>query len=450
MPSSLESKSYEKLTNFSTEEEFKRKAILLKRKRSYQRNRVIIGILLLVVLILTFFAIKSINDKQVDTYNLGFITEDRLYNSLESSAVLIRDETLLSTDTAGRIIPLAVEGTELAYGSKLAMVVQEDIEHLNDQLDNIETQIAQRQDQLFANGQEKESSQIFSSYDDQLKQQIKLLISSQTQGNYLGLSQMEAYLKSLLEARSIQLSKLALNDVVLTELYKQRDSLIRQIESKAKTYYLPDPGVVSYSYDGREEKWNLKNYENFSLEDLSKLFAERENYRSVLSDDKRELVGRLVTDLSQILIVRLSNEAALSLQESNYIDLYIPQENMNLDGSTVIKKLSDSQYTYFFVKTNDGMVAMLNQRYLPVQVKTKSAFGFKVPNSSLEIMEDQPEQGILTLVVNGYARKVKVHIVIQNTGFAIIENLESNNVQFDIGSVIILRAGSVAEGTRVE
>lgn len=451
--------------NLQTEKQVDLRRFNLK-KKNRQKNFILVT-LLIITLMLTFFVIRSINAGGESLYNLSFVTKDRIYNSISTKAIIIRDETLLTADDEGELIPLAVEGMQLAYGSKIALLAKEDIKSLQEQIANLERQIAKRQEVLIANGEGKEASQIFKRYDEQLRQQAKLLAKLKNNGNFGALNQIENYISSLLEARSIRLNKLELSDVILTELLKQRDKLLRQIEDKAKTYYLPDPGIVSYSYDGREAILNVEKIDRLSYEDLDRIYNETEEYKSALVDrfalndqqkdievsynNKKGIIARMVSEPYQIFAFRLTNEEAEKFTNKDIIDLQIPLENMNIDGTQLVRRISSDKYTFFLVKTNDALSRFLNQRYVDILVKTDSKYGFKVPNSAIQINKENPDIGEITIVNSAYARKIKIKILISNTTDSIIEALDSNSeYTFDIGSVIILNADNIKDGDKVE
>lgn len=444
------------------DKDYQNKVQQLRRRKQAERRTYVLLALIFLTFFLTYYTIRSLSATGKSLYDLGFITEDRIFHSLETNAMIVREETLITAEQEGQVIPLAIEGAHLAYGSPIALVVKEQIQSLQKDLSDIEEQMIKRQEVLIQQGQGSEATQIYARYDTQLRQQIKLLTALQNVGNYRGLTQIEGHIGSIMEARFVRLNKLEFNDVVLAELLKQRDSLIRQIGEKSKTFYSPDPGFISYSFDQREENLHFSSIENMPLEDIKKIFEEGEQYKSILAASLEETtesststtslptlkLARLLKGVEQVFVFALETEKIKDLAEKTSLELLVPQENLEFSVQ-ILKKIEDGEKTYFLVKTNQALSQLMNQRFVTLQVKTNSVSGLKVPNKALEFSKENPEEATLTLVYGANAKKVKVKVLISNTSDSIIEKI-SDEFAFDQGSVVILDAEKVNDGDKVE
>lgn len=440
------------------QKEYREKLNRLRRKRRNERKTFVLLALVFLTFFLTYFTIRSISATGHSLYNLSFIVEDRISNSLETQALIVRDETLITADQEGQVIPLAIEGARLAYGSPIALVVKEQIDTLQSDLSSIEEQIIKRQEVLISRGEGVEAAQIYNRYDAQLRQQIKLLVGLQHVGHYKGLSQIEGHIGSILEARFVRLNKLEFNDVVLSELLKQRDSLIRQIGEKSKNFYAPDPGFISYSLDEREELLSMNSIENMALDQIKHFFDEGEHFKSIFNlefqnsenKDTKKILARLLKGVEQIFVFALPKDKISDLENKTVLEIYSPQTLLDFEAR-VLKRIEDGDKVYFIVRTNQALTQLMNQRFATLQIKTNTVSGLKVPNKALEFSKENPDLATLTLVYNAHAKKVKVRLLMTNTTDSIIEKIsETEEYDFSQGSVVILDAAYVKDGDKVE
>ncbi|MBQ0059176.1 MAG: hypothetical protein KBS83_04360 [Lachnospiraceae bacterium] len=267
------------------------------------------------------------------------VTSGPLSSNKEYTALVIRSEEVITTDTGGYMTYYASENAKVrktgsVYGLSQSPMTFEDAPMDEETLDGL-----------------KNSMRSFSGSFDPINFRETYNFKYKIKGDILS-----AYMKNI----------------------RQDDSSTAVTMGAQTIYVAPDDGTVVYSVDG---------YEDFDLTTMTADKLDRKTYaKTDLKTDESVAAGdavyKLVTSDSWSIIIPLTSRQITDLDGRTSIRVKFLKDNNTAVGSLSIFKGADDQY-YGNISFNNGMVRYINDRFLEIELVTNTRSGLKVPISSI-------------------------------------------------------------------
>lgn len=141
----------------------------------------------------------------------------------------------------------------------------------------------------------------------------------------------------------------------------------------------PETGIVAYWMDG---------YENLTADGVTaSVFNENEGY------EKKQMLGnslmetgdaayKLSTDENWSIVIPIDGERGAQMEEEGYIKVRFLKNQYESWGATKLLRNSDGN-TYLQLSFTNSMVAFISDRFLDVELILYDETGLKIPNSSI-------------------------------------------------------------------
>lgn len=307
-----------------------------------------IGVLIFAVLLVYMIIsiVQYLNAKHVVGYEVmeGSLSQNNTY-----TAIALRDEEVVSNDTAGSVYYFATEDRRVAKGD-LVYIVDE-----SDSLSDLSSLTG-------------DASAVALTEDDysELKEDIEDFTSTFNKNTFGSVYDFKSSISGTL-------SKLV-NTSYLNNIGELSSSTHNFIYKNA-----PSSGIVLYSQDG---------YEDLTLQDMtSDLFDQSQYEKTTFSSSEvvtaDSPVYKLATDEDWSIVIQVPDkETADYLLEKEYINIKFLKNQVTAWGQVSTYTNSAGEIFVEFSFTN-SMITFATDRFLSIELITENETGLKIPNTSI-------------------------------------------------------------------
>lgn len=433
-----------------------------------KRNRaLVLSVLVAVAVLLAALLIQTVLRQASQETSLRFVQQGTLYQSVDTKALLIRNEKLVAGNRAGLLVPLAGEGAQVPYGAEVAMLVtgegnaepsssKSDSATSNqtvaqyDEVEQIQKQIAYRQLELVNAGQGEGALTLYQDSEKRMLQIVQDWTEPLVNGSLLGTDRMDLQVHNLIEERNRKIQQLVFEDPTLAQLKQTLQRAQERLQQQAQTWTNPAAGLVSFSSDGWEEALQYAQIESLSSDVLQKAFADTHAFDSTRGKrDPDQPLFRVVAGLYQAIVFDIPESQVDLIQDLDEVRCYFPDDGVEVQHARILHRIPHEKGVYLVVQTEKGLERLLRQRRLNVQLRTRSETGLLVPSSALTFAGEDRSVGQLMMVQSGFAHQVQVRVRLYNQDQAIVEPLDES-VELGVGSLVIQNSASVREGEKID
>ena len=426
------------------------------RKKSSRRkalmNSVLAVTLVLAGVLVLMFVVHHLFDYFAVKPNLEFVTNGSIEHTIGARAIIIRDESVIVSDHGGDFVTQAAEGSRVAAGQSIAMVVPDDMQTVVENLRNTQSQISDVQQELIANGSADGADVIYSDINQSLTPIINMLRIDSMNGNISELSSYASSISVLLNQRELELSDIDLDDERLRVLRADERGYESQLENRASVINASEPGIVSFKLDGLE---TVINFEVLLNADPGTIRDYIDNATGVITSDlvveAGDNVARIASNQEQYIACFLNESDAPSsaFEIGSQHTVIVGSEGLSI-GKCIVQRIqptSNGNYLVVF-STTRYVEDLLDIRSADIEVVITETRGLRVPVSSL--VDPDYGRGVATMYINdqGFCSQIGVLIVDYDREFAIVKPMGDGSVP-DLQTVYITNPGSVSPGDQV-
>ena len=350
------------------------------------RNGVLGAVVVASALLVLAFVVHHLYDYIAEKPNFSFVTMGAVEHTIGARALVVRDEDIIKSENAGELVTQITEGSRVAKGQELAIVVPEDMKSVVQQLRNAQTQISEVQQELILSGGSAEAEVIYRNYNKNLSAILDSVRFDAMSGNISNLASYSSSVNVILDEREDEMSKIKFVDERISVLRSDEAVYEAQLEKYATKVEAHRPGIVSFRLDGKEETLGYKDF-------LTMPAAEIKGYinnsvgaiSSDLTIEAEDPVVRIAQNESQYLAVYLSNnDATLSdFAVGTLHDINIRTEGISIDDCKVVRCENDASGMLITFETTRAVEALLDLRTVDIEIVINETDGMKVSVSSL-------------------------------------------------------------------
>ena len=407
---------------------------------------VLAGVLVLVFIVhhlFDYFAVKP---------HLEFVTNGSIEHTIGARAIIVRDETVIASQYGGDFVTQAAEGSRVAAGQSIAMVVPADMQTVVDNLRNTQSQISDVQQELIANGSADGADAIYSDINQSLTPIINMLRIDSMNGNLSELSSYSSSITVLLNQREVELSDINLDDERLRVLRADERGYESQLQNRASIINASQPGIVSFKLDGLE---TVINFDLLMNADPGTIRDYIDNSAGIITSDlvveAGDNVARIANNQEQYIACFLNESDAPSsaFEVGSQHTVIVGSEGLSIGKCIVQRIQSTSNGNYLVVFSTTRYVEnLLDVRSADIEVVITETRGLRVPVSSL--VNADYDRGVASLYINdqGFCSELGVLIVDYDREFAIVKPMGDGSVP-NLQTVYITNPSSVSPGDQV-
>ena len=430
--------------------EDRRKHMAKMRKRETLRVALNAFLSLLILTGLMIIAVLYVVDYVAAKPNYAFASEGSIEHTLGATALVVRNESVMTSTHTGELMTQATEGSRVAKGQLLAMVIPAGMESTLADLQNVEQQIVDIERQLMTQGKGVAAKAVFSEANEEIRPIITMIRQDAILNQLNNMTSYSSSIRVLMEKRDSNLKDIDFEDEQLTSLRGSESALKSQLESRANSIFADAPGIVSFKLDGQEGEINYDLLMSMVDSKCEELIS---SSNSIITGDldvkQNEPVLRIVQNDVQYFACVIKNASMEEFQQGSSHVIRIPAEGISIADCKVIRCAITNDGLMVIFETTKSVERLLDRRTVNIQIVQTKTTGIRVPVSSLANADY--DRMIATIYVNesGYARGYTVQIKDYDREYAIIAPLEKENIP-SISTIVITNPQTVKEGDKVE
>ena len=421
-------------------------------KQKLRERWTLIVVILFVIVALTLTSINLILDNSRPDPQLYIVTEDRLNIEVDASALILRNENLISANRSGILRPYKNSGEKVAIGDLVARIFPESAQGTLNQIDDLDRQISERQVELISGSVLPEDDgieDIYLEYDKELEDyvnQIRTVSNTSSDNNFDKNIDEKITLK--LRERSQELSTLSLGDETITNLISSRNNLQQSLEQYASNIYSPYSGVVSYLVDDYSKPLNESRLGSLTAQVID---ADHDN-TSKLGEtiESGAAAFNIIDEYSQYINVALEQETAELFTVGDYYVLDFPEQNISLEDANLaqITQANEDGLVVLSFRSRRNLEILADIRKTNVSINLSSTRGLKAPNNA--ILENESTGEFYVMVMrSGYVYRQKINRGPRDNNYSIISTDEDATYVLRDGSIIIQNPEVVESGESI-
>ena len=218
--------------------------------------------ILAVVAAIIAFAVYMTRD---DPVREVLIEAGTIGQTRELDAVVMRNETVVNTESYARVDYVAEECSLVSAGDTVASIYASGYsEKEMESLENTRKDIREYYNQILENILDSNLEQ-YTQLVAQRASELQTIIQGKEQGNLLT---VQAQLEQAMTERQDYLRTAKREETQLSNLYQRETQLTNSIASWKRDYTAPTAGIVSFYLDGYESLLSQSNMDNLTISDL--------------------------------------------------------------------------------------------------------------------------------------------------------------------------------------
>lgn len=307
-----------------------------------------LGVIVFAIVFIYFavYLISYISEDHISVYEVqkGQIAENDIYTGL-----ILREETVIYTDSAGSVNYYIKEGDKAKSGSLICSV---------DSTGSISSQITQ----AGLDGTSLDQTSL-----DTIEKTIDSYTNTDTDMNFFNVYAFKTNVDSLVQ------EALYLN--ALEQLSDQTDQA--QSANTFSFEYSSTDGVVGFYTDGYEEI----TADTFQDRMFDRSSYQKHNLKLEQFVASGQALYKLVTDENWQILVPVSEDIAETFAETTYVSVTFRKDGSKVTPACEVRSYDGKQY--LLLKFNSSMVRFIGDRYVELEMSTDTATGLKIPNTAI-------------------------------------------------------------------
>ncbi|CEN76695.1 secretion protein [[Clostridium] sordellii] len=194
-----------------------------------------------------------------------------------------------------------------------------------------------------------------------------------------------------------------LNDKSLKNKQVQEKEVTNLIDKNTEVFKSKNSGVVSYQFDGNEEKFNFDNINQIKIKDIE---GTKNNYKDISKEkklDKGEPIARIINNLKQFVAISCNEEEIKKIKSGQKIILSSDIEKIN---SKVYDIYKEGKQYIVILEISEQNVEIYDTRIKEFDIIYKSIEGLKVPKKA--VINSDGKKGVYVVSETGDAKFVEL------------------------------------------
>ena len=379
-------------------------------KKTVKLISVIAAVFLFIVLMVKLFG---------NGIKLEMVYHGEMEKSHSFRALVIRDETVVTTDKKGILESMVKDGEMVRKNKHIASVYESDID---DEVKNNLNNITRRIEEITKVKEENQSAVVGGFHlESTIDAKIRELMTASEKGDMEKVSQISADLGLLNDKKNAIENGEQYTDKVLADLKAEREKYEKELGNSKADLFSPVSGIYTTKMDGYEKivtsdaigKMTPYDFETISKMDLSAKTAKKDGN-----------VCKIIDGFSWSVAFVATEKEISKLKEGSSV--YIRNSKLAKDNRAYISYISTPvNGNYLVVATsNENSAWAMEERFADIHLIRSKYKGLKVPVKALRVIDNKT--GVY-VVIDGIVHFKEVEVLYKDSGYAIVK--EDNSSQ---------------------
>jgi len=344
-------------------------------------------------------------------------------DKISTEAIIIKDETVYTSDGAGQVKFIAKEGERVPVGAKiLELTLLSDTSQLKERLEEIENKIAVLSETGGENSREKDNGNNIKDGIDDVIDEIQASISREK-------FDIADDLKDKLISYYNKEMEISYDDTLigysLEALEKEKQEIEKQISNSIVNYYSKISGIVSYKFDGYEKDYTVANKDLYNYSDFKSI---KEQLKSSATGEKvevRQPIFKIINNFEWYMLIKIDNVDDIEgYKEGDSILLSGKDIIGNLRGH--IEKISiEGDKGVILCRFNRNFENYYDKRYIKLDIIKNKYDSFRIKKKC--VIEKDGLKGVYIKDISGIVRFRPIEIISEDEDYVYISTGDKNN-----------------------
>ncbi len=391
---------------------------------------ILIPIFALLVLV---YVVRSLVGPHVQAESLQY---GRMEDVLNVKGVMIKYESVLSSETAGTLEVSVQEGTRVGAGQQIATVYTGSVDaELRHQLDQVNNKIAQA---------EKNQADLYdfsgdvSRLEQNITAQTAALIQKSQVGDMAAVNNIQFVLKALCE-KKLQITSGNKGNSLLQELKTQKAELEAQIDGARRRITAPCAGVFSSAVDGFESIVTPYNMTELTPSAVDALLEQDQGKTT----NNETTACKIIKNFRFFIAVNIPTDKMTGLRSGTNVNLRFYDLSGDLVKAKIFYVSSEEEgYQTVVLESDRYLESLLKRRFVNLEFIKNQHSGYRVSVKALRTKDD---------VTGVYVRRddvlkfIPVDILYNSQDVAIVDSA-SQELPLRLYDEVVVSASSYEEG----
>jgi len=360
--------------------------------------------------------------------------EKTVYETIDTKAFFVRDESYIKTKGNGTIVPLITDGMRVAKGDTVAVLFKDDdsardfnrINEINDSINyykSLKNRVGVQTTDL-------------SSLDKRIDSSCASYINALRKGDVTSLSKYRDALKESVTARQLATG----GAISVEEKISSLEDELKTLNNKTSGYTgitASNPGYYISTIDGFETAVKYKDAIDCNVDTIKELLSSK-------PDSDENAMGKLVDSFNWYVLCTVPTKKVTSFKTDSKIKILLPNSSVQqLEAKFV--KVNDNKdgETAIVLCGNEMNEVIANLRLEDIQLVLNEYSGFRIDNRA--IREVDGEQGVFVLVGN-IVKFRKINIIYSAADYSIVNNIDNESGQLRMYDEVITEGTDLFDG----
>lgn len=335
--SASKDKDYKKQASKSLHKESKKDSQENERRR-LKRNKRTSFIVIAFVIIYIPSVLKWLYGDSIST---AIIYSGKIEDSINTDALIVRDEILIEAPFDGKYIPTYEEGEKVAANSVIATVIRNSASDVLNKVSEINKKI------IFAKQEKGKVLGIFNKdiekLDNEIGYKIDLLIDDINNNRMNNIKKLKTEINEIIQRKAVIIGDDETEDVYIQSLNEQKENLEKQMAQSIEEERTEFSGLVSYLIDGYEEILKPEAIQDITPDVFNKMLNDVGNNAG---NENRETntgkpFAKITRDLGCYLVICKDADTLNFLKKGDSILIRINDINKTIQG--IVEYISEEQ-----------------------------------------------------------------------------------------------------------
>ena len=361
-------------------------------------------------------------------------------NEDEYDGIIIRDETVIKSDSTGVLESAVTENEVVKKGKMIASVytgggdgdAHTKLKQVNERIAEITG--AQASSLVFEGDRAKIESNISSRISD--------MIISINEKNIRNVTKLKGDLNVLIDKKHEVSGESGSVATMLDELQAQKAQYENQLSASRQNLFAPVAGIYSTLIDGFEELLGGNALASMTVEDFKNL----KNTEPQIVEGADQPVCKIVNNVQWYVAVTMDAEKATELKNGQSVYIKIGESAKEYNGTvSYISPAHKNKCVVGVIATEYSDEAMSNRKS-KITLITQKHTGIKIPIKALRV--NNGVQGVYT-VTEGLMKFKKADIIYKDNNYAIARENNSDSSSVFLYDEVVIDAKEVGENIAI-
>lgn len=355
-------------------------------------------------------------------------------DGLNITGLIIRNETLVKSQSGGVMHFIASDGSRVAKNGVIANIYDNESASITlTNIDSVNTKITDIEEMLSYNDLEAADLDMINS---RVQKSLDSMIVSVSGGNFNGYSECKENLLSSLNRRQIAMGETADFSSQLAALKSELATLSASLPAAKGTIKAEKSGYFVSKTDGYEQTLTTDILDTLTPEKLDSVKAEQ---------TPADVIGKIVSDYEWYIAAKVSINESLKYKEGDSLIIYTSVKSYPQMPVTVKKiNISESSSSAVLIfECSDMNSELASMRSGPMTVVKKEYSGLKVPKNALRVVDSKRGVYVLTGM---QIKFVEVNVLFSNDSYIICEKQTEDENVLRLYDEVVTRGKNLYDG----